>query len=231
MAEYYDLREYRFANEDKKAQFVSFVADIYIPTMQKMDYIHLGVFEPVEATDSDPGLYTLIGARNTQDLLAFNRRLMTNGAVNAASRNLSAKATDAAYTEMISTFLKAFDGAPQLLRPATGPDRIFQLRIYENPTLAALYKKIEMFHSGELDIFADVGLTRVFFGEALVGPRLPNLTYMLSFENMEAMGEAWQTFIQDPRWKALSGKPEYSDDLLIRKITNILLRPLSMSHL
>ena len=231
MAEYYDLREYHFANEEKKAQFVSFVSDIYIPTMEKLAYTHLGVFEPVEATDSGPGLYTLIGAGSAEDLLAFNRRLMSNGAVNAASRNLSISATDAAYTEMISTLMRAFDGAPELLRPATGPDRIFQLRIYENPTLAALYKKIEMFHSGELDIFADVGLSRVFFGETLVGPRLPNLTYMLSFENMEAMGQAWQTFIADPRWKALSGRAEYSDNLLIRRITNVLLRPLPCSQL
>ncbi|MEM7363835.1 MAG: NIPSNAP family protein [Pseudomonadota bacterium] len=231
MPEHYDLREYRFANDDKKAQFVSFANDIYIPTMESLGYIHLGVFEPVESTDNGPGLYTLIGAGSAEDLLAFNRRLMTNGAVNAASRNLSITATDAAYSEMSSTLMRAFDGTPSLQRPATGPDRIFQLRIYENPTLAALYKKIEMFHAGELEIFNDVGLSRVFFGETLVGPRLPNLTYMLSFENMDAMNTAWRTFIDDPRWKALSGKEEYSDSLLIRKITNVLLRPLPMSHL
>ena len=41
-------------------------------------------------------------------------------------------------------------------------------------------KKIEMFNTGgELALFREVGMDPVFFGEALLGTRVPNLTYML----------------------------------------------------
>ena len=45
----------------------------------------------------------------------------------------------------------------------------------------AAAKKIEMFNLHELALFRRVGLTPVFFGETLVGPLRPNLTYMLVF--------------------------------------------------
>jgi len=41
--------------------------------------------------------------------------------------------------------------------------------------------KVQMFHSGEFEIFRNAGFHMVFFGDTLAGPRLPNLTYMLSF--------------------------------------------------
>ncbi len=64
------------------------------------------------------------------------------------------------------------------------PERVFQLRIYESPSIRCAKKKIEMFNdAGELRIFRRVGLHPVFFGETLVGDKMPNLTYMLGFES------------------------------------------------
>ena len=45
------------------------------------------------------------------------------------------------------------------------------------------------------------------------------------------MKAAWRRFIADPEWKALSSIPEYTDERLIRNITNIVLRPLGCSVL
>ena len=42
-------------------------------------------------------------------------------------------------------------------------------------------RKVEMFHSGEFEIFKNAGCNPVFFANALAGSRLPSLTYMLSF--------------------------------------------------
>ena len=79
-----------------------------------------------------------------------------------------------------------------------------ELRIYESHSMKKGQKKIEMFNTGgELDIFGKVGLTPVFFGEALVGLKLPNLTYMLGFDNEEAKEAAWKAFLAHPDWKKL----------------------------
>ena len=67
---------------------------------------------------------------------------------------------------------------------AKGP-RLFELRTYESTSEKAHRAKVRMFAEiGEIDIFKRVGLTPVFFGRTLSGPRMPNLVYMLVHENM-----------------------------------------------
>jgi hypothetical protein len=112
-----------------------------------------------------------------------------------------------------------------------GPGRVFQLRTYESPSVKTGLKKIEMFDdAGEIAIFRRVGLHPVFFGEALVGAKLPNLTYMLGFESAEELKENWQKFRDDAEWKRLSGMPEYADKAILSGITNVILRPAEYSQ-
>ena len=66
-----------------------------------------------------------------------------------------------------------------------------------------------MFNKGEIAIFRRAGLTPVFFGETLVGADMPNLTYMLVYEDMAAHDKQWSAFGADPEWKKLSTTPGY----------------------
>src|SRR5260370_22248794 len=66
---------------------------------------------------------------------------------------------------------------PRLEKPDTSKPRLLNLRTYESHNERAAKKKIEMFNKGELAIFRRVGLTPVLFGETVVGPAMPNLTY------------------------------------------------------
>jgi len=126
----------------------------------------------------------------------------------------------------------AFKGMPQVETPAKGPDRVFQLRIYESPSLKTGQKKIEMFNDGgELKIFREVGLTPVFFGEVLFGGKMPNLTYMLGFDNADAMKAGWKKFGAHPEWQKLRAMPEYADARIIRGITNIVCKPAEYSQI
>ena len=79
-----------------------------------------------------------------------------------------------------------------------GKSRLFELRIYESHSRKAHLKKVEMFNRSEISIFRRVGLHPVFFGQTLIGGRLPNLTYMLGFENAEARDKGWSAFGADP---------------------------------
>ena len=110
------------------------------------------------------------------------------------------------------------------------PARVFQLRIYESPGYSAAQTKIEMFNSAEIEIFRNHGLMPVFFSETLSGVTLPSLTYMLGFNNEEEKAAAWKSFVGSPEWKELSGRPEYSDDKIIRNIVDIPLKPASFSQ-
>ncbi len=86
-----------------------------------------------------------------------------------------------------------------------------------------------MFNTGELAIFRKAGLTPVFVGATLVGSKMPNLTYMLVYENMAAHDAQWAAFGADPDWKTLSTTPGYTDPDIVANITNAFLRPAAYS--
>jgi hypothetical protein len=88
-----------------------------------------------------------------------------------------------------------------------------------------------MFHSGEFEIFRAAGFHMVFFGDTLVGSRMPSLTYMLSFTDATELDAKWDVFRNDPAWKKLSGSPRYASDQLVTNITNLVLSPLGCSQI
>ena len=95
---------------------------------------------------------------------------------------------------------------------------------------------VQQIKVGDLVVTRDNGLQPVFFGETLsalttADTALPSLTYLLSFEDEAAKDAAWDSFRNAPEWKELSGRPEYADSKLIRKITDIALKPAAFSQL
>jgi hypothetical protein len=86
-----------------------------------------------------------------------------------------------------------------------------------------------MFNKGESQIFERLNMRPVFFGETVVGPRQPNLTYMLSFDDLAARDNLWHSFGVDPEWRALSSHPEMKDPEIVANISNAILRPLAFS--
>jgi len=147
---------------------------------------------------------------------------------------INAPATDPAYVRTESFLLAAFSGLPKIEVPAAAvgnKPRIFELRTYESHSKKANKKKIEMFNTGEIDIFRRTGLQPVFFGETLAGSKMPSLTYMLTFENMAEREKHWAAFIADPEWKKMSTTPGFTDVEIVSNISNIFLRPASYSQI
>ena len=92
-------------------------------------------------------------------------------------------------------------------------------------------RKVEMFHSGEFEIFLKAGFHPVFFGDTLVGSRIPCLTYMLSFADQAELEACWKLFGNDPDWKKLSSSPRFASDQLVTNISNLILSPLGCSQI
>ncbi|MFC0184456.1 NIPSNAP family protein [Pseudarcicella hirudinis] len=86
-----------------------------------------------------------------------------------------------------------------------------------------------MFNEAEIDIFNHTKLHIVFFGEVLVGARLPCLTYMLTFKDMEERNANWAQFSADPDWKKISQAPEYANS--VSRIQRVFLEPLAFSQI
>jgi hypothetical protein len=109
--------------------------------------------------------------------------------------------------------------------------RIFQLRTYESPSNRDHVRKVEMFNSGEYDIFRAAGAKQVFYGDTLVGARLPNLTYMLSFTDMAELNADWDAFRNAPAWKKLSGSERYAFESIVGNVSNLVLNPAAYSQI
>jgi hypothetical protein len=116
------------------------------------------------------------------------------------------------YVHCHSQLLKAFAGHPALEKPTGSPDgRVFELRTYESKNAFKAAAKVDMFNQEEVKIFRDCKMTPVFFGEALIGQRLPHLTYMMAFDNMEAREKGWATFRTNPDWNRIREDPRWID--------------------
>jgi hypothetical protein len=231
-----ELRLYKFSSAAKQQAFDSFLGRVAIPALNRAGIRPVGVFKLLKADNADlkletdsTDLYVLLPHPAMDSVVNMIDRLAEDYSfTNNAWELIDAPKSDPAYTRIESSLFLAFDHAPKVEVPTQAPTRVMQLRIYESHNEERALKKIEMFNTGgEIAIFRRTGLNIVFFGQALVGSRMPNLTYMLSFENEEAMKKGWSNFGQDPAWKALSGDPQYKDT--VSHITNLVLRPASSS--
>lgn len=234
--EYYELRTYRLASEEKAKAFDETFGPALIEAMEAAAIWPVGVFKPIEAKDEDKGevlRYVLAPYKNINQWATIDERLKENGAVwEPALEFLMAEKGDKNYSRIDSSLLVAFDGMPKIKLPEKPKDaegRHFEIRTYESHSIVKGALKVEMFNKGELDIFEKVGLNAVFFGEAKVAKNLPQLTYMLVYDSEEARKKAWETFKTHPEWTKLKGNKRYKDT--VSKITSRFLKATDYSQI
>jgi hypothetical protein len=232
--EYYELRRYHLRRGAKQKQFDDYVAQAAIPAMNRVGVKPVGVFNVMVGADS-PSVYVLLRYESLEQFATAGDRMRSDEEYQRLGAPfIGLPATDPGYVRAESSLMVAFEGMPRLEVPAGAAEkkpRIFELRIYESHNKRANKKKIEMFNVGEIALFKRTGLTPVFFGETLIGAKLPNLTYMLVFDDLAARDKAWSTFATDPEWKRLSSTPGYTDPEIVSNISNVLLRPTSYSQI
>jgi hypothetical protein len=222
--EYYELRLYHLRRGPKQKLIQDYHRDVLIPTLNRYEIGPVGVFEPYIGPDS-PTVYLLIPYKAIESFAGLGGRLAADGEYKKAGASfLNLPASDPAYVRVESSLMVAFSSMPKLESPKKQP-RIFELRTYESPSKRTNQKKIEMFNTAEISIFRKTGLRPVFFGETLIGTKLPNLTYMVTFGDMADREASWAKFGADPEWKKLSSSPEFGDPEMVSDISNAILRP------
>ena len=230
-ASYFELRKYTSRPGPHRTRLTNFLKEVALPAWNRAGISDVGVFSVVHGP-TDPTTYVLLPHNSFASLNSLRNKLVADEAYQRAGQTfLSAPLGDPGYARVESSLFKGFEAMPHLAVPAGVADnapRIFELRIYESHSEEAAIRKIHMFNNGEIPIFLDTGLTPVFFGEAMIGERLPNLTYMLAFKDMAARSEAWSKFVVHPDWEKMKADPYYKDT--VSNITSIILRPLPFSQ-
>ena len=232
--EFYQLRRYNLLSGQQLKTTESFFANAVIPALARLAMGPVGAFK-LDIGPETPAYYLLIPCSSIDPLVTLDLRLARDpDFLKAADPFWNATSTAPAFQRAEISLLAAFEGWPKLTPPAaaaTKGKRIFQLRTYESPSNGEHVRKVEMFHSGEFEIFLNAGFHPVFFGDTLIGSRMPNLTYMLSFTDMTELDAKWDVFRNDPAWKKLSSDPRFAFDSIVTNITNLILSPLDCSQI
>lgn len=228
--EYYQLRRYSLTSGAGAKVCAEYFAHSLIPALNRMGVPRVGAFS-LDFGPETPTVYLLIPGPDLTQLVDLHAALQKDETfMKTAAPFWSAPSAAPVYQRVESQLLRSFAGWPKLTPPPTGK-RIFQLRTYESPSDAAHVRKIEMFHSGEFEVFARSGAKQVFYGDTLIGPRTPNLTYMLSFADYAELDAVWTRFRSDPQWKKLSAEPRFSAEPIVTNISNLVLRPTDYSQI
>ena len=240
--EFYELRSYLIDNADDHAIVAKYVKTALLPALNRQKLDRIGVFKlrgdkeaNANKTHAWPehSIHVLIPFPTLESFSSLNSKLADDADYQKAADGLfGVDIKDPAYNRIESRFMKAFVGMPVVEQPAYSKNkstRLFELRTYESHNTDKARLKVEMFNKGEIDIMRDVKLGPVFYGETLIGPDVPNLTYMLSGTDDDSHKQHWQGFSKHPEWNRMKKLDRYKGT--VSRIRKTMLEPLSCSQL
>jgi hypothetical protein len=231
--EYLELRAYRLRPGAPHDLLDGYLEKALIPALNTRGIGAVGVFTEPAAKDG-PAVWVLIPHPSLESVAGVAASLNADPAVQAAAgAYLESPTKDKpAFDRVDSWVFLPFAGLPRLSVPALGRERrprIFEMRTYESFGELKALKKVAMFNAGEIGVMQELNLSPVFYGQALVGRDLPQLTYMLCSPDMETHRRNWAAFGVHPVWVKLKNDPQYADT--VSKITSRFLVPSACSQI
>lgn len=228
---YYEMLHVCMRTGDQVKRTTDFFAKHFLPVWRRLNFGPTGFFNAVIAEQS-PFLLALLSYPNLASLESTRQMMADDKEFQKGLQDFNSH--DLNYIRIDNSLLRAFDGMPNIAVPAQESKReprIFELRTYESNNSMASKRKIKMFNDGEIQIFQRLGMSPVFFGETIVGRNLPNLVYMLAFDDLASRERLWKAFGADPEWQKMRSQPDLADALIVSNISNSILRPLPFSHI
>lgn len=223
--EYYELRSYRMKPGAPRAVVDGYLEKALLPALDQRGIKDVGVFTELDVNKNagtstpkeDSPVWVLIPYATLESFVGVSAEINTDPAVQkAGAAYLEVPKASPAFDRIDSWLLLAFAGMPKHQLPAFSrnrvPTRVFEMRDYESHSEAKALSKMAMFNEGEIEVMKDLGLSPVFFGQALAGPNLPHLRYITSGPDLATHLAGWKKFGPDPRWMKMKDLPQYKDN-------------------
>jgi hypothetical protein len=222
--EYYELRAYRRRPGAATPLLDGYFEKALLPALDRRGIKSVGVFTELDVNKGDQTsvakpdspVWVLIPHATLDSFVTVSAELNSDPAVRkAGAEYLEAPKAAPAYDRIDTWLLLAFKGHPAMTLPDFSkkrvPTRVFEMRDYESHSELKALAKMAMFDEGEAEIMRDLGMSPVFFGQALAGPNLPHLRYITGGADLAAHLNAWKKFSPDPRWMKMKDLPQYAD--------------------
>ncbi len=233
--DFYELRIYHLQNKNQEQRVDNYLQQAFIPALHRAGWSNVGVFKPVESDTAAAGkrVYVLIPARSLEALAGLGKMLQRDAAYAAAGKEYQDATQEMPpYKRMEISWLSAFSGHPRLQVPnikTPRSERVYEIRSYESATEKLHVNKVQMFNAAdEIGLFNKLGFHAVFYASALSGAHMPNLVYMIGFDNISAREAHWKAFVESPEWKKMNALPEYQAKN-VSHIDSYLLHPTTYS--
>ncbi len=240
--EYYDLRCYRLKPSAPSSLVEKYLEQALFPALKKQGLQNLGAFTEVEidkatATSKpkvDTPVWVLIPHPTLESFVKVSAEINQDPSVQqAGAEYLQVDKAKPSFDRIDSWLLLAFRSMPKLELPKFSKDkvatRLFEMRDYESHSELKALNKMAMFDEGETQLMRDLGMSPVFFGQALSGPNLPHLRYMTSCADLATHLGNWKKFGSDPRWSKMKVDPRWTGNT--SKNTARFLIPTSYSEI
>ena len=230
--EYYELRCYKLAagsrlKQDAKPEVLGrYLEKAFLPAVTRLGIQNVGVFTELEvdrqALTSTPKsgspFWVLIPHRTLDSFIQVSAELLSDPAMRkAGAEYLDLPVSSPGFERIDGWLLRAFKSMPRTELPEFSkkrvPTRVFEMRTYESYSEERALAKMAMFDDGETELMRSLGMSPVFFGQALSGPDLPHLTYFTSGATLESHFAGWAKFGPDPRWVAIKDLPQYANSV------------------
>lgn len=235
--DFYQIKIYNLKNNEQVIAVDQYLKNAFLPALHRAGILKVGVFKPItNDTAQIKRVYVFIPFHSVREWENLDNVLNKDKVYKAASKSF----TDAAYNNvpyerLESILLDAFPmhkhfEVPSLKNPNS--EKIYELRSYESPTERLHEIKVKMFNDGdEVGLFKRLGFNAVFYANVISGSHMPNLMYMISFENMAEHDAHWKAFGNDPQWKKISSMPEYENKYSVSHIDAVLMHATDYSDI
>jgi hypothetical protein len=196
---YYLLEQFFLKSGPQLGRIHEFIGKSLLPAIGRL---HMGPKIYLEAliAPHTPQFAAIYGFESLAGIDILRSAVAQDAALQRAMEAIEAEPW---FEDMTSTLLEAAPYSPEIAAAppgSTAPPRIFELRVYHSPTWRQLQALHERMAGPEMKIFHRVGVRPILYSSTIIGTRIPNLTYVIPFENLAAREKAWAAFGADPEW-------------------------------
>ena len=194
------LEQYHLKNGTQPARIHEYLEKALLPAMKRAE-ARPAIFLEALITPHMPQVASVSVYDSIEHMYSTRMKLASDSELLKAMQSWES-AAEQPYEHLSSTLLQATPYCPELMpdREPRKTQRVFELRVYHSPTWRQLAALHERFAGPEIKIFARSGIHPVLYSSGVFGQNLPNLTYLIPFDNLDAREKGWAAFGADPEW-------------------------------
>jgi len=197
---FYVLETFELQQGAQVTRMHEYFSKVALPALQKVQYNGPVIYLESLVAPHMPQMVAVYGFPSLEGVGGLHSRILHDPEL---VKNFEQwDSGDAPFERVSSALLEAADYSPEIVAPAEPPKtpRLFELRVYHSPTWRQLKALHERFAGPEIQIFHRVGIFPILYTSTLIGPNIPNLTYLIPFDSLAAREKAWEAFGADPEW-------------------------------